>query len=111
MTVARERSPCPYPDLRGFFTSSPSALLRRGNGRAAGWVLADSQGKATAAIKKIISHLTLNLRNNTPEKGGAGVSSSEVPPLSGGAGDRLGNRAQIALRECWGRGPGLDVPS
>lgn len=53
MTVAGERSPCPYPDLRGFFTSSPSALLRRGNERAAGWVLVDSQRKATTAIKKI----------------------------------------------------------
>lgn len=73
MMVSGGRSPCPYPDLRKFFTSYPSALLRSGNERAAGWVLADSQGKATTAIKKIFSHLTLNLRR-TPQTGGAGVS-------------------------------------
>lgn len=108
MTVAGERSPCPCPDLRGFLTSSPSALLRRENERAAGWVLAGSQGKATSAINKIISHLTPNLRH-TPEAGEAGVSSSEVPPPSSGAGDRLGNGAQITLTECRRCGVGLDV--
>lgn len=85
-------------------------MLRKGNERAAGWVLADSQGKATATIKKILSHLTLNLRY-TPQTGGAGVSSSEVPPLSGGAGDRLGNGALITLIECGRCGLGPDLLS